>query len=73
MGFERVFDNLTFKRMDALRKQIQSLDYVWNHCFWTHEGPFPGPFLQIVKRSIYDVTFTTVIFLEFSIKSGCCN
>ena len=37
MGFEQVFDNLTFKNMDALRKQIQSLvDYVLNHFFWTH-------------------------------------
>ena len=25
MGFEQVFDNLTFKHMDALRKQIQCL------------------------------------------------
>ena len=25
MGFEQVFDNLTFKHIDALRKQIQSL------------------------------------------------
>ena len=34
LGFEHVFDNLTFKYMDALRKQIQSLaHYVWNHCF----------------------------------------
>ena len=32
MGFEQVFDNLTFKLMDALRKQIQSLvDYSLNH------------------------------------------
>ena len=31
MGFEQVFDSLTFKHMDALRKQIQSLgDCVWN-------------------------------------------
>ena len=36
MGFKQVFDNLTVKHMDALRKQIQSLtDYVLNHCFWT--------------------------------------
>ena len=36
IGFEKVFDNLTFKHMGALRKQIQSLvDYVLNHCFWT--------------------------------------
>ena len=35
MGFEQVFDSLTFKHMDALRKQIQSLvDYVLNHRFW---------------------------------------
>ena len=34
-GSEQVFDNLTFKHMDALRKQIQSLgDYVLKHCFW---------------------------------------
>ena len=34
-GSEQVFDNLTFKYMDALRKQIQSLDdYVLDHCFW---------------------------------------
>ena len=37
MGFEQVFDKLTFKHMDALRQQIQSLvDYVLNHCFWTY-------------------------------------
>ena len=36
MGFEQVFDNLTFKFMDPLRKHIQSLvDYVLNRCFWT--------------------------------------
>ena len=36
MGFKHVFDNLTVKHMDALRKQIQSIaDYVLNHCFWT--------------------------------------
>ena len=29
MGFEQVIDNITFKRMDVLRKKIQSLlDYV---------------------------------------------
>ena len=37
MGFAQVLDNLTFKHMDALRKQIQSLvDYVLDHCFWTY-------------------------------------
>ena len=37
MGFEQGFDNLTVKHMDALRKKIQSfVDYVVNHCFWTH-------------------------------------
>ena len=37
MGFEQVFDNLTFKQMAALRKQIQSLvDYVLNQCFSTY-------------------------------------
>ena len=37
MGFKQVFDNLTVKHMDALRKQIQSLaDYVLNHCFSTY-------------------------------------
>ena len=37
MGFKQVFDNLTVKHMDALRKQIQSFaDYVLNHCFWTY-------------------------------------
>ena len=37
MGFKQVFDNLTVKHMDDLRKQIQSLtDYVLNHCFWTY-------------------------------------
>ena len=37
LGFKQVFDNLTVKYMDALRKQIQSLaDYVLNHCFWTY-------------------------------------
>ena len=35
MGFKQVFDNLTVKKMDALRKQIQSLaDFVLNRCFW---------------------------------------
>ena len=37
MGFVQVFDNLTFKHMDALRKQIQSVaDYFLNCCFWTY-------------------------------------
>ena len=37
VGFKQVFDNLTVKHMDALRKQIQSLaDFVLNHCFWTY-------------------------------------
>ena len=37
MGFKQVFDNLTVKHIDVLRKQIQSLtDYVLNHCFWTY-------------------------------------
>ena len=37
MGFKQVFDNLTVKHMDAVRKQIQSLaDYVWKHCFWAY-------------------------------------
>ena len=37
MGFKQVFDNLTIKHMDALRKQIQSLaNLVLNHCFWTY-------------------------------------
>ena len=37
MGFKQVFDSLTFKHMDALRKQIQSLaDFVLNHGFWTY-------------------------------------
>ena len=37
MGFKQVFDNLTVKHMDALRKQIQSLtDFVLNHCFWNY-------------------------------------
>ena len=35
--FKQIFDNLTVKHMDALRKQIQSLaDYVLNHCLWTY-------------------------------------
>ena len=34
MGFEQVFNNLTFKHKDAVRKQIQSLvDYVLSQCF----------------------------------------
>ena len=34
MGFEQVFDNLTFKRMTALRKQIQSVaDYFQSTAF----------------------------------------
>ena len=37
VGFKQVFDDLTVKHMNALRKQIQSLaDYVLNHCFWTY-------------------------------------
>ena len=37
MGFKQVFDNLTVKHMDVLRKQMQSLaDYVLNHCFCTY-------------------------------------
>ena len=37
MGFKQVFDNLTVKHKDALRKQIQSLaDFVLNYCFWTY-------------------------------------
>ena len=37
MGFKQVFDNLTIKHMDALRKQIQSLaDFLLNHCFLTY-------------------------------------
>ena len=37
MVFKQVFDNLTVKHMDALRKQIQSLaDFVFNHYFWTY-------------------------------------
>ena len=37
MGLKQVFDNLTFKHMDALRKQIQSpADFVLNHYFWTN-------------------------------------
>ena len=38
MGFEQVFDNLTFKHMDALlRKQIHYLvDYVLSHRFWAY-------------------------------------
>ena len=37
MEFKHVFDNLTVKHMDALRKQIQSLAYyVLDHCFWTY-------------------------------------
>ena len=36
MGFKQVFDNVSVKHMDALRKQIQSIvDYVGNRCFWT--------------------------------------
>ena len=32
IGFEQVLDNLTFKHMDALRKQTQSLiNYVLNY------------------------------------------
>ena len=37
MGFTQVFDNVTVKHMDALRKRVQSLaDFVLNHCFWTY-------------------------------------
>ena len=45
IGFEQFFDNLTFKHMDALRKQIQSLvDFVLSNCFWT--GPMLSKFWQ---------------------------
>ena len=38
MGFEQVFDNLTFKHIDALTKQIHCLvNDVLSHCFWAHE------------------------------------
>ena len=34
MGFGHLFDNLIFKCMNALKKQIQSLvDYVLSHCY----------------------------------------
>ena len=37
MGFEQVFDNPTFKHIDALRKQIKSLfDYLLRQRFWTY-------------------------------------
>ena len=37
MGFEQVLNKLTFKRMDALKRKIQShVDYVLNYCFWIH-------------------------------------
>ena len=37
MGFKQVFDNLTVKHVDVLRRQIQSLaDFVLNHCFRTY-------------------------------------
>ena len=37
MEFEQVIDNLTFKYIDDVSKQIQSLvDYVVNHCFWKY-------------------------------------
>ena len=37
MRFEKVFDNLTFKHMDAWRKQFQCLvNYFLNHCFSTY-------------------------------------
>ena len=37
MGFKQVFDYLTVRHMNALRKQIQSLvDFVVNHCFWAY-------------------------------------
>ena len=52
MGFEQVFDNLTFKHMDALRKQIQSLvDFVLNHGFWT--GGMLNKFLQRLQGLSY--------------------
>ena len=37
IGFEQVFDNLIFKHIDALRKQIQFLvDDVLSHCSWNY-------------------------------------
>ena len=37
MEFEKISDNLTFKRLDSLEKMIQSVnDHVLNHCFWIH-------------------------------------
>ena len=43
MGFKQVFDNITVKHMDALRKQIRSLvDYILNHgfCAFQCQGNF---------------------------------
>ena len=37
MGFKQIFDNLTVRHIDALRKQIQSpVDYVLGDFFWTY-------------------------------------
>ena len=39
MGFEKVFDNLTFKRMDALRETMLSLvHYVLKYYFRIHDA-----------------------------------
>ena len=37
MGFEQVFDTITFKRMTALKRKIQfSVNYFLKYCFWIH-------------------------------------
>ena len=37
MGFEQVPDNLTFKRMEILKKKIHfDFDYDLNYCVWMH-------------------------------------
>ena len=37
MGLEKIFHDLIFKYVDALRKMIQSLfDYVLTYCFWIY-------------------------------------
>ena len=49
MEFEQVFDNLTFKHMDALWKKIQSLiNYVLNPVAAGKENIWWGNFGKIV-------------------------
>ena len=70
MVFEQVFDNLTVKHTDALRKQIQSLvDYVLKHCFWIARSP--NLFALISTRGI--THYVSLFYLDFRACSPDCS